>query len=279
MSMNHIRTSMSLGLGLLVLSGAGMVGCRGERTDKPPRQFFPDMDDQEKFRPQHETEFFADGRSQRPIVAGTVAYGRAPIDHEAATEAGWADGYNAQRARLLKDDQASYFGTTDAQVDDPAHYVRSIPGEVTMDMIRLGQKNFDIFCAVCHGYEGDGQGTVGQRWGVPVANFHDEKYSNPAEVTGRDGYLFHVTRNGLYDPTGALRMPGYGHALDEEEAWSVVAYIRALQASQGVSIDSDMVPGAERSRLMEQKGTPVGDASEGVTDPTDDRAIAEGGKQ
>ena len=45
MSMNQLRTSMSLGLGLLVLSGTGMVGCRGERTDKPPRQFFPDMDD------------------------------------------------------------------------------------------------------------------------------------------------------------------------------------------------------------------------------------------
>ena len=69
MSMNYTRTSMSLGLGLLVLSGAGMVGCRGERTDKPPRQLFPDMDDQEHFRPQAETEFFA-GLSPLALAIG-----------------------------------------------------------------------------------------------------------------------------------------------------------------------------------------------------------------
>jgi mono/diheme cytochrome c family protein len=276
MSMNYTRTSMSLGLGLLVLTGAGMVGCRGERTDKPPRQFFPDMDDQEHFRPQQETEFFADGRSQRPTVAGTVAYGRAPINHEAAAEAGWAGEFTTQRSRLLKDDQAAYFGTTDAPTDDPAHYVSEIPVEVTMDMIRLGQKNFDIYCSVCHGYEGDGKGTVGVRYAVSPANFHDEtKYVDPSVVTSRDGYIFHVARNGLYDQAGAMRMPAYGHALDESEAWAVVAYIRTLQASRGVSIDSDMVPGAERNRLMEQKGTPVGDAGDAMTG----EAIAEGGEQ
>lgn len=276
MSMNYTRTSMSLGLGLLVLSGAGMVGCRGERTDKPPRQLFPDMDDQEHFRPQAETEFFADGRSQRPSVPGTVGYGRAPIDHAAATEAGWADEYNVQRARLLKEDQESYFGTTDAPSDDPSHYVENIPGEVTMDMIRLGQKNFEIHCAVCHGFEGNGTGPVGQRFAVKPANFHEEKYSDPSDVFGRDGYIFHVARNGLYGPTGNLRMPGQGHALDEQEAWAVVSYIRTLQASRGVSVDSDLVPGAERNRLLEQKGTPVGDAGQSVTDG---EAIAEGGEQ
>jgi len=146
-----------------------------------------------------------------------------------------------------------------------------------MDMIRLGQKNFNIYCSVCHGYEGDGKGMVGRRMSVAPANFHDEtKYgTDSSAVTGRDGYLFHVTRNGLYGPDGSLRMPGYGHALDEEEAWSVVAYIRTLQASRGVSIDSDMVPSDKRNTLMEQKGTPVGDAGESVTG----EAIAKGGEQ
>lgn len=276
MNMNHAPTRTLMSLGLAATVAAGLVGCRGERTDKPPRQFFPDMDDQEHFRPQSETEFFADGRSQRPSVAGTVAYGRAPIDHAAATEAGWADEYNTQRARLLKEDQAAYFGTTDAPADDPAHYIREIPVEVTMDLIRLGQENFDIYCAICHGYEGDGKGTVGERYAVAPANFHDAtKYVDPSVVTSRDGYIFNVARNGLYDAAGTMRMPGYGHALDEIEAWAVVAYIRTLQASRGVSIDSDIVPGAERNRLMEQKGTPVGDAGQSMTG----EAIAEGGEQ
>ena len=276
--MNHARTSIAIALGLTALAGGTLTGCRGERTDKPPRQFFPDMDDQERFKPQYETHFFADGRSQRPAVAGTVAYGRAPIDHDAAIEAGWGDQFETQRERLLKDDQSLYFGTTSAPADEASHYIRDIPVEVTMDLIREGQEKFDIYCAVCHGYEGDGHGPVGNRYTVRPANFHDPKYANKDDILGRDGYVFHVARNGLYDPAGTMRMPGYGHALDEHEAWAVVSYIRTLQASRGVSIDSDIVPSAQRSRLMEQQGSPVGQSDETTPNATGS-AIAEGGEQ
>ncbi|MEL7240373.1 MAG: hypothetical protein AAGK78_16055, partial [Planctomycetota bacterium] len=65
---------------LAVASAAGLLaGCRGERTDKPPRQLFPDMDDQPRFKVQRGTEFFTDGRTMRPVVEGTVPFGRAPI--------------------------------------------------------------------------------------------------------------------------------------------------------------------------------------------------------
>lgn len=266
---------MLLALGLGAIVGTGIVGCRGERSDKPPRQFLPDMDDQERFKPQHETEFFADGRAQRPSVPGTVGYGRAPIDHQVALEEGWGEEFVVQRARLLRDDQSLYSGTTDAPPDQAAHYIPDIPVEVTMDLIRLGQENFDIYCAVCHGYEGDGTGTVGDRYAVRPANFHDPKYTNKDDILGRDGYIYHVARNGLYDPAGTMRMPGYGHALDEHEAWAVVAYIRTLQASRGVSIDDDAIPGAERNRLLEQRGTPMGSADQ----PETQEQIAEGGEQ
>lgn len=274
--MNHARTTLAIALALLCPLAAPLAGCRDQRSNKPPRQFFPDMDDQERFKPQRETQFFADGRSQRPSVAGTVAYGRAPIDHDAASEAGWGDSFETQRARLLKDDQSVYFGTTSAPSDQPAHYIRDIPVEVSMDLIRKGQEKFDIYCAVCHGYEGDGKGPVGLRYSVAPANFHDPKYTNREDILGRDGYIYHVARNGLYDPAGALRMPGYGHALDETEAWAVVAYIRTLQATRGVPIDSDIIPADQRSRLMEQKGTPLGSADT-ATPPASD--IAEGGQQ
>ncbi len=276
--MNNARTSILIALGLSTLVVGGLAGCRGERSDKPPHQFFPDMDDQERFKPQHETEFFADGRAQRPTVAGTVAYGRAPIDHEAALEAGWGNTFETQRERLLKDDQSVFFGTTNAPADEAAHYIRDIPVEVTMDLIRQGQKDFDIYCAVCHGYEGDGYGTVGDRYAVRPANFHDPKYADKADILGRDGYVFNVARNGLYDPAGNMRMPGYGHALNEQEAWAVVAYIRTLQASRGVSIDSDIIPSAQRSRLMEQQGSPVGQSDETAPN-TQGSDIAEGGEQ
>ena len=67
-------------------------------------------------------------------------------------------------------------------------------------------------------------------------------------------------------------------ALDEHEAWAVVSYIRTLQASRGVSIDSDIVPSVQRSRLMEQQGSPVGQSDESTPNATGS-AIAEGGEQ
>ena len=106
-------------------------------------------------------------------------------------------------------------------------------------LVRLGQKNFNIYCAVCHGYNGEGAqgaanpasgGLVGRRWSIPVANMHDEMYL-PGGERGLDGYLFQVVRNGV-GAEGAKTMPGYGYALDAREAWAVVAYIRALQTSR-----------------------------------------------
>ncbi|MGP1272346.1 MAG: c-type cytochrome [Phycisphaerales bacterium] len=276
---------LAMALAAATLAAVGMAGCRGERTDKPPRQLFPDMDDQPRFKPQRGTEFFADGRTQRPAVPGTVAYGRSQLDvsDPAVAETSWAQHYAVERARLVKDDPAVYFGSTgaDAPADAPEAWVATIPVPVTRELIDLGRKNFNIYCATCHGYEGDGQGPVGVRWSVPVANFYDEKYRDGSQLTGRDGYLFHVARNGLYDPNGVLRMPGYKHAIDEREAWGVVAYIRALQTARGVSIDDPIVPDAERQRINQQWGTPVSAAPESTSEPAGDSgtAIAEGGEQ
>lgn len=234
-----------------------MSGCRGERNDKPPRQLFPDMDDQPRFKVQRQTEFFVDGRTMRPVVEGTIPWGRTPIDveDESVADTSWAEEYRVQRARFLQADDAVYLGETGAggEETDPNRWIERIPIEVDRDLIELGRKNFNIYCATCHGYEGDGQGTVGQRWaGQIVANYHDPKYKDPAQFTGRDGYIFYVGRQGLYDANGVLRMPPFKQALDEREMWGVVAYIRALQASRGVPADSDLVPESERERLAAQ---------------------------
>src|SRR5690606_28449424 len=101
----------------------------------------------------------------------------------------------------------------------------------TRALLERGEERFNIYCAACHGYTGDGAGMVGRRWSIPVPSYHDPKYSDSAQRTGKDGYLFHVARYGLKNPDGSTRMPAYGHALDAQDAWAVVAYIRALQAS------------------------------------------------
>ena len=233
----------------------GLAGCRGERSEKPPRQLFPDMDDQPRFKVQRETQFFDDGRTMRPVVEGTIPWGRTAVDvdAESVADSSWAAEYRVQRARFLAEDDAVYKGETGAGGEEtvPDCWIERFSIEVDRDLIELGRKNFNIYCATCHGYEGDGMGTVGQRWaGQIVANYHDEKYKDPSLFTGRDGYIFYVGRQGLYDANGVLRMPPFKQALDEREMWGVVAYIRALQASRGVPVDSDLVPEPERQRLV-----------------------------
>jgi mono/diheme cytochrome c family protein len=237
----------ALALGLLAAL-AGLAGCRGDRSDSPPRQFLPDMDDSPKFKAQSEAPFFADGRAMRPAVAGTVAFSRVSFDPGAHESQPWAAPFLTDRKSLLRDDRGYYEGT-----DENGDFLNTIPFPVTREMILRGQERFNIYCSACHGYFGDGRGMVAQRWAAPVPSYHDPKYSDPAQRTGKDGYLFHTARNGVpeVDPAAFPKMPGYGHALSEADTWAVVAYIRVLQAWQGGSIDQ--VPPSEREALVKAR--------------------------
>lgn len=225
----------------LALAGvaAGVTGCRGDREDRPPRQFFPDMDDQPKFSPQAGSDFFADGRTMRPSVAGTVPFGRTDVT---ATD-DWAAPFAAERGSLLREDDLVYRGLE----ADGTTYVARIPVEVSMELLKRGEERYNIYCVVCHGYVGDGKGTVGISFNPVVPTFHDPKYSDPSDVFGRDGYLFHIVRHGKLGGDGKLTMPAYGHAVSEHDAWAIVSYIRALQASRSATLGD--VPEAQRQAL------------------------------
>jgi mono/diheme cytochrome c family protein len=240
-------------LALAMIAGAcgTLAGCRGDRDDAPPRQFFPDLDDQLKWKPQSGSEFFSDGRTMRHQVQGAVAFGRTSFDPASSGEA-WAAPYAAAREDLERSDPAVYQG-----LDRDGKAVKSIPVPVTMEMVQLGQQKFNIYCSVCHGYLGDGKGQVGLQWATPVANFHDAKYKKPDPATPgggdlwTDGHIFRTGMFGLYDVSGNQKMPGYAHALSARDGWAVVAYIRSLQASREGMIND--VPEGDRPALEKSR--------------------------
>ena len=125
------RSAFIGALGLVVLGSATtfMGGCRGDRTDKPPRQFFPDLDDQPKLTPQSGSAFYENGTSQRLPVEGTVAFGSdsvIPSGH-----AGWVDGYAKDRDDMLKADETYYFGLVSGSANqETPQYVDRMPIEV-----------------------------------------------------------------------------------------------------------------------------------------------------
>lgn len=243
-----------------------MVGCRGDVSENRPRQFFPDLDDQPKYKAQTESTFFTEyvsedgeafGREMRPPVFGTVAYGRhaQPVTFEGIDF--------AQRDELLRDDHEAATGRRwvldangDISIDENGQpkftYLQTIPVPVDMDLLELGQKKFDIMCMPCHGMTGAGNGMVGRSWAYALPNFHDAKYQPGGEL-GQDGYIFNVIRNGIPNPGGswALKMPSYGRKLSIEETWAVVAYFRALQVHQKGT--PEMLSPTERQRLEQKR--------------------------
>ncbi len=253
--MKHTLRSRSLALGALALAGV-LAGCRGQRDDQPPREFFPDMDDMLRWNVQVQTDFYKDGRSMRQPVAGTVAFARLSLGEAALAERpAWATSFLHQRDQLLGEDREVYTG-----MSGPGAFVADIPGGVVVDraLVERGRAKFNIYCATCHGFDGAGTGMVGRQWSYPLPNFHDPKYKDPAQKTGLDGYLFSTARNGFFGPDGVQKMPGYGHALDETDAWGVVAYIRTLQgAYEGTALVAPpAAPAGQASPASKSGGKP-----------------------
>jgi len=227
------RSALACMLALGAIAALPLGGCRGDRTDKPPRRFFPDMDLQPKHKAQAETEFFADGMTQRPLVDGVVPFSDHSVLPDDGDESEWTQMRRQDRANMLREDETFYFGMVSGSTPENPTWVQRMPVEVTAELIAEGAEQYNIYCAMCHGYDmvGNDSGTVGRLMNVRPVNLLDDKYRDRAGEFGADGYIYHVIREGLWSPDGSNRMPAYGYAVDEQEAWAIVSYIRVLQAA------------------------------------------------
>jgi len=93
-----------------------------------------------------------------------------------------------------------------------------------------------IFCAVCHGASGAGNGVTGQYGLVAITSLHQDRLRNMA-----DGEIFQTITH------GKNTMLGYGANIPLDDRWAIIAYIRALQLSQNATLND--VPADERPKL------------------------------
>lgn len=208
--------------GFVCILTVSILGFRGSKFTKPPLYIFPDMDWQEKYQPQGENGFFADGRNDRTPVAGTVARGNA---HEMRGVFSEAYGY----APVLN---PSLYTGKGAE----GEFITEFPISVTHELMKLGHDKYSIFCYICHGSSGDGNGITKKYGMVATANYHDDRLRNMAI-----GEIFNTVTN------GKGQMGSYADKLSPEERWAVIAYVRALQRSQNAQIED--VPAEHRSEL------------------------------
>jgi mono/diheme cytochrome c family protein len=165
----------------------------------------------------------------------------APLLLAAALALGGCDKMANQPKRLPYE---AYRGETPAIADalPPAHIVARDyrpppkPPPVTAALLARGQQRFDIYCAPCHGRVGDGNGVVVQR-GFP----HPPSYHTDRLRQAPNQHFYEVITDGY----GA--MYSYADRVAPEDRWAIVAYIRALQASQNATVAE--VPPDQRSAL------------------------------
>jgi len=154
-----------------------------------------DMHVQPRQNPLSRSDFFADQRSARPPVEGTVARGQ------------------------LREDTYFYTGKVGSS---PGDYM---PFKVTKEVLERGRERFDIYCAPCHSHLGDGNGFVPSRgFARKPPSYHIQRLQKAPL-----GYFYDVMTNGF----GI--MPDYASQISAQDRWNIVAYIRALQLSQSAT--------------------------------------------
>jgi mono/diheme cytochrome c family protein len=179
------RRWVSSGFWLLTSGFLLLAGCR------------QDMQDQPKYIPLRPSSFFADGRSERSLIAGTVARGH------------------------LDDDNLFYTGK-----GPDGKFADDFPFAVTKDVVLRGQQRFTIYCTPCHDRNGNGLGMVVRRGFRHPPSYHIDRLRQVP-----NGYIFDVITNGF----GA--MPTYAAQIAPADRWAIVSYIRALQMSETATIN------------------------------------------
>ena len=220
----RVAASPRLRVFFFLLCSLHVVGCRR------------DMQDQPKMKPFRSSTFFRDGLSSRQPVEGTIPRGFLKTDVELFTgkkrKSGGAS--PAQTTIAAGSPSPTTAGpqpsrvTTALAVGGKAAVAAAFPDDVetfpfpiTEALLRRGQERYQIFCSVCHGMTGYGDGMIVRRGFRRAASFHDERLRQ-APV----GHFFDAVTNGW----GA--MPSYATQIPVPDRWAIIGYIRALQLSQ-----------------------------------------------
>lgn len=163
------------------------VSCKKDTA--PNYQFMPQMYESEGYETYGEAAFPNGVEAQLP-AEGSVARGYIPFDIENTTE-----GYELAKATLMN------------------------PLDSTQVDLERGKELYDIYCGICHGNKGAGQGKLVKRekiLGIP-------SYADAGRAITA-GSIYHT----IY--YGKNAMGSYANQLNEEERWQVVSYVLKLKA-------------------------------------------------
>jgi len=97
----------------------------------------------------------------------------------------------------------------------------NFPVPVNAELLSRGEERYKIFCAPCHGLQGDGKGMIAIRGMKQPPSYHQDRLRQAP-----NGYFYDNITNGF----GA--MYGYSAQIPPRDRWAIIAYVRALQLSR-----------------------------------------------
>ena len=170
---------------ILVVIITSLFSCQNKR--KPNYQFFPNMYEPVGYEAYGEYDVFPNKQEALVPPEGTIARG-----HSLYSYANTNDGYNSALKNLKTDLSSS-------EID-----------------LKRGKELYEIYCGICHGNKGAGQGKLVKREKIlGVTSYADRPITT--------GSIYHV----IY--YGKNSMGSYANLLNEEERWQVTAYVEALR--------------------------------------------------
>ncbi|NBC83306.1 MAG: c-type cytochrome [Bacteroidetes bacterium] len=162
--------------------------------EHPGYAYYPDMAYSQAYETQSENPLFADGKTMREPVEGTIPRGYAPFPYE-----------------KNNDDRAL------------AGQELSNPMEATPENIKRGKVAYGYYCLQCHGDQGDGQGHLftSGLYPYPPASLINERMQNAP-----DGEFYHAIT------VGFGIMGAHGHIVRPDDRWKIITYIREVLQDQ-----------------------------------------------
>ena len=173
---------------VFVLVVSSIVSCK--KDSRPNYQFMPNMYEPVPYEAYGESTAFANGVEAQLPAEGTVPRGFTPFEYENSTA-----GYEDAKANLLSPLNADQYDEAKAK------------------------ELYEIYCGICHGNKGNGQGNLVKRekiLGIP-------SYDDAGRAINA-GSIYHT----IY--YGKNAMGSYANQLNEQERWQVVAYVLQLKA-------------------------------------------------
>ena len=156
-------------------------------TSKPNYQYFPNMYESVGYKTYQESDAFPNGIQAQLPVEGSVPRGWQPYEYEDSNE-----GYESAKLNLKS------------------------PLVNNEENLKNGKKMYDIYCSVCHGSKGDGQGILMER----------EKFLGIPSYADRDiteGSIYHVLMHGIN------LMGSHAGQVNDEERWQIAQYVLKLR--------------------------------------------------